>query len=102
MDVTASDNGVYSCRAVNPAGQLDSTDNFVLNIPGEQIRHYSISATIFHSFREFDIVHCIVHCTLYIDIDIVQEQGMTTVQARFVYSIRRSCSGVAMGWARWA
>ena len=39
MGVTASDNGVYSCRAVNPAGQLDSTDNFILNVPGAVIRH---------------------------------------------------------------
>jgi len=37
IGVTASDNGVYSCRAVNPAGQLDSTDNFILNIPGAGI-----------------------------------------------------------------
>ena len=36
VGVTASDNGVYSCRAVNPAGQTDSSDNFILNVAGEK------------------------------------------------------------------
>ena len=31
---TASDNGVYSCRASNPAGHTESGDNFLLSVPG--------------------------------------------------------------------
>ena len=49
VGVTAADNGVYSCRAVNPAGQLDSTDNFVLNVPGEERRSDFVSLLIHHS-----------------------------------------------------
>src|SRR6218665_2637229 len=30
----ASDNGVYSCKARNTAGLIESSQNFLLNIPG--------------------------------------------------------------------
>ena len=56
IGVTASDNGVYSCRAVNPAGQLDSTDNFILNIPGAAINLtllFSCSHTVKARFTDF-------------------------------------------------
>lgn len=33
-NITASDNGVYSCRAENLAGTVDSSTNFLLNVAG--------------------------------------------------------------------
>lgn len=32
--VTARDNGVYSCRAENVAGAVDSMSNYLLNVQG--------------------------------------------------------------------
>ena len=32
--VTARDNGVYSCRAENVAGAVDSMTNYILNVQG--------------------------------------------------------------------
>ncbi|XP_074645987.1 inactive tyrosine-protein kinase 7-like [Tubulanus polymorphus] len=37
--VQASDNGVYSCTAENPAGQVDSMYNFLINVPGMNAAH---------------------------------------------------------------
>lgn len=34
VNVTADDNGIYSCVGRNVAGQVDSTDNFLLNVAG--------------------------------------------------------------------
>ncbi|GFO27906.1 tyrosine-protein kinase-like 7, partial [Plakobranchus ocellatus] len=34
LNVSTGDNGVYSCRAENAAGTLDSFDNFILNVKG--------------------------------------------------------------------
>ncbi|XP_055878198.1 inactive tyrosine-protein kinase 7-like isoform X2 [Biomphalaria glabrata] len=35
VNITGADNGVYSCRAENVAGAVDSTDNFVLNVAAD-------------------------------------------------------------------
>lgn len=35
VNITASDNGIYSCRAENRAGAVDSSENFLLNVQGE-------------------------------------------------------------------
>ncbi|XP_025105035.1 inactive tyrosine-protein kinase 7-like isoform X2 [Pomacea canaliculata] len=32
VNITASDNGIYSCRAENRAGAVDSSENFLLNV----------------------------------------------------------------------
>lgn len=37
--LTASDNGIYSCRAVSEVGIVDSTDNFALVLPSEYFAH---------------------------------------------------------------
>ena len=34
VNVTAEDNGIYSCVGRNVAGQVDSADNFLLNVAG--------------------------------------------------------------------
>lgn len=33
--VTTVDNGIYSCRAENVAGAVDSMSNYILNVQGE-------------------------------------------------------------------
>ena len=33
-NINAEDNGIYSCRAENVAGAIDSTVDFLLNKPG--------------------------------------------------------------------
>ena len=39
MNITATDNGIYSCRAENVGGAVDSTNNFLLNVKGELTKH---------------------------------------------------------------
>lgn len=34
VNITSADNGIYSCRAENVAGAVDSTNNFLLNVIG--------------------------------------------------------------------
>jgi len=35
-DVTSADNGVYDCRAENVAAAVNSTNSFLLSVPGSQ------------------------------------------------------------------
>jgi len=36
-DVTAADNGVYDCRAENVAAAVNSTNSFLLSLPGTDL-----------------------------------------------------------------
>ena len=56
--MSSSDNGVYSCRARNVAGQIESVDNFLLNIPGLYncltfIYLFLISINLFSIYLQF-------------------------------------------------
>ena len=44
IGVSSTDNGVYSCRASNPAGFANSVDNFLLTVPG-------LTSTLWHWFQ---------------------------------------------------
>ncbi|XP_013386585.1 inactive tyrosine-protein kinase 7 isoform X2 [Lingula anatina] len=43
MAVTSDDNGMYSCRAKNAAGHLDSSDSFMINVQGSDIPILDVS-----------------------------------------------------------
>lgn len=36
--VSVEDNGVYSCEASNPAGKTTSLQNFILSVPGKNVK----------------------------------------------------------------
>ena len=56
--ITASENGIYSCRAENIAGARDSVENFLLNIKGRNC--VTIFITLLH-YRFFSGVSGILY-----------------------------------------
>lgn len=59
VNATMDDNGLYSCTGYNVAGQLDSTDNFLLNIRGKHHVKWLL-LNWFHQF--YQIRHMLGFC----------------------------------------